>query len=360
MDNILALADRTWAESRAKLSPFDLAGADVALWNNLPEPSVEFVVADLLHRRSAFLVAGDGGAGKSILCQMLSTCVAVGAPFLGRATMQGRAVFITGEDDQDVLRMRHSRICQTLGLDPAQLEGKLSIRSMADTDMFLWSDGKPTKLAQLLATDLASIRPLSVVIDSAVFAFGDDEIKRRAVAGFLIHLNRLARTLEASVGLVTHTSKTGGPSGSTAWQNQARAGLLLEKSDGGPILKMLKFNYGKDQQAIQLHWTENGVLMPEQLDTGQVGRLVEKKIDDEVLAAIKEAWHGPGDPLSQSPNTGIRYLPRRMATKKGKKAQIYRNAMDRLIAADRVVNTKKRKDQFGLCAIEDVPKKGSR
>ena len=359
-DNILALADRAWADSRPKLSPFDLAGADVALWNDLPEPLVEFVVADLLHRRSAFLVAGDGGAGKSILCQLLSTCVAVGAPFLGRATMQGRAVFITGEDDQDVLRIRHSRICKTLGLDPAQLEGKLSIRSMADTDMFLWSDGKPTKLAQLLATDLASIRPLLVVIDSAVFAFGDDEIKRRAVAGFLIHLNRLARTLEASVGLVTHTSKTGGPSGSTAWLNQARAGLLLEKSDGGPILKTLKSNYGKDQQPIQLHWTEDGVLMSEQSDTGLVGKLTEKKLDEEVLVAIKAAWLGPGDPLSATPNAGIRYLYRFMAEKTGRKAKDFLNAMNRLIAADRVVNAEKRKGKYGLCAIEDVPEKGDR
>lgn len=353
-DNILALADRAWAESRPKLSPFDLAGADVALWNDLPEPSVEFVVADLLHRRSAFLVAGDGGAGKSILCQMLSTCVAVSAPFLGRATMQGRAVFITGEDDQDVLRIRHSRICKTLSLDPAQLEGKLSIRSMADTDMFLWSDGKPTKLAQLLATDLASIRPLLVVIDSAVFAFGDDEIKRRAVAGFLIHLNRLARTLEASVGLVTHTSKTGGPSGSTAWLNQARAGLLLEKSEGGPILKTLKFNYGKDQQAIQLHWTEDGVLMSEQSDTGMVGKLAERKVDQEVLAAIKEAWHGPGEPFSKTPNTGVRYLPKFMAAKTERKAKPYNDAMNRLLVSGKIVNAKKRKGLYGLCAIEDM------
>ena len=72
------------------------------------------MVADLLHRRSAFLIAGDGGAGKSILCQMLATCVAAGHPFLGRAVMSGPAVFITGEDDLDVLR-----------------EGRLSIRSLS-------------------------------------------------------------------------------------------------------------------------------------------------------------------------------------------------------------------------------------
>ena len=132
---------------------------------------------------------------------------------------------------------------------------------MTDADMVLWREGKATKLAEKLATDLASIKPLLVIIDSAVFAFDDDEIKRRTVAGFLVHLNRLARTLEASVGLVTHTSKAGSPSGSTAWQNQARAGLLLEKTDDGPILKTLKSNYGKDQQPIQLRSTEDGVLV---------------------------------------------------------------------------------------------------
>ena len=155
-ENIVALADRAWAEARPKVSPFDLAGADVARWSDLPEPVVEFVVADLLHRRSAFLFAGDGGAGKSILCQTLATCVAAGHPFLGRTTMTGPAVFISGEDDRDILRNRHARICKALGLDPALLDGKLFVRSMTDGDMVLWREGKPTRLAEQLATDLAS------------------------------------------------------------------------------------------------------------------------------------------------------------------------------------------------------------
>jgi RecA-family ATPase len=359
-ENIVALADRAWAEARPKVSSFDLAGADVALWKYLPEPLVEFVVTDLLHRRSAFLVAGDGGAGKSILCQLLSTCVAVGHPFLGRATMQGPAVFITGEDDQDILRSRHHRICKALDLDPAQLDGRLFIRSMTDADMFLWRDGKPTRLAEQLATDLASVKPLSVIIDSAVFAFDDEEIKRRTVAGFLVYLNRLARTLEASVGLVTPTSKAGGPSGSTAWLNQARAGLLLEKTEGGPVLKTLKSNYGKDQQPIHLHWTEDGVLMSEQPDTGLVGKLAEKKIEEEVLTAIKERWHGRGEPLSKAPNTKDRFLPRFMAAKTGRKAKSFEDAMTRLLVSGKVVIESKRKGLYGLCAIEDVPKKGDR
>jgi RecA-family ATPase len=355
-ENIVALADRAWAEARPKVSPFDLAGADVALWKGLPEPVVEFVVAELLHRRSAFLIAGDGGAGKSILCQLLVTSVAAGLPFLGRTVMSGPAVFITGEDDLDVLRSRQRRICEALALDPAQLDGKLFIRSMIDTDMALWRDGEATTLAEQLAADLVSIGPMLVIIDSAVFAFDDDEIRRRPVAAFLVHLTRLARRLEASVGLVTHTSMTGRTSGSTAWENQARAGLKLEKTEGGAILKPLKVSYGAPQQPIQLGWTDDGVLMLAQPDTRFVGKLAEQKLDKEVLAAIKEAWHGPGDPLSLARNAAIRYLPRFLATKTGRKAKEFEDAMNRLIAAGRVVNAKKRKDKWGLCAIEDAPK----
>jgi RecA-family ATPase len=360
-DNIRVLADRMWAEAgHTKVSPFDLAGADVAHWRGLPEPVVEFVVADLLHRRSAILIAGDGGAGKSILCQLLSTCVAAGRPFLGRAVMSGPAVFISGEDDQDILRNRQARVCKALGLDPAQLDGKLYIRSMTDADMVIWREGEATDLAEQLASDLASIRPILVIIDSAVFAFDDDEIRRRPVAAFLVHLNRLARRLEASVVLVTHTSKTGGPSGSTAWQNQARGGLLLEKGEAGPVLKPLKVSYGAAQQPIPLYWNDDGVLMPMQADTGLVSKLVEKNADDEVLAAITKAWHGPGDPLSSAQQASSRYLPKVLALKTGRKAREFEAAMNRLISAERVVNARKRKGRYGLCAIEDVPKKGDR
>jgi RecA-family ATPase len=293
------------------------------------------------------------------LCQLLSTCVAAGRPFLGRAVMSGPAVFISGEDDQDILRSRQARICKTLGLDPALLDGKLYIRSMTDADMVIWREGGATDLAEQLASDLASIRPMLVIIDSAVFAFDDDEIRRRPVAAFLVHLNQLARRLEASVGLVTHTSMTGRPSGSTAWQNQARGGLLLEKkADRGPILTPLKVSYGKDQQAIQLHWTEDGVLVSEQPDTGFVGKLAENKIDEDVLAAIKQAWHGLGEPFSSAPQASARYLPKVMAIRTGRKAKDFAAAMDRLLAASRIVTTQKRtKDKPGLCAVEDAPKK---
>ena len=196
-------------------------------------------------------------------------------------------MFITGEDDLDVLRSRQRRICEALALDRAQLDGKLFIRSMTDTGMFLWRDGKATKLAEQLATDLASIRPMLVIIDSAVFAFDDEEIKRRPVAGFLVHLNGLARTLEAWVGLVTHTSRpvAFGIHG-VAEPSPCRSAPGEGRRRAHPQDAEVELRQGPATHPAPLG--RSGVLMSEQPDTGFVGKLTEKKLEEEVLAGIKE------------------------------------------------------------------------
>jgi hypothetical protein len=100
--------------------------------------------------------------------------------------------------------------------------------------------------------------------------------------------------------------------------------------------------------------------MSEQPDAGLVGKLAEKKIDDEVLAAIKERWHGPGDPFSNAPQAKIRFLPRLMAAKTGHKAKRYEDVMNRLLVSGAVVNSRKRRDMYGLCAVEDLPNQGNK
>ena len=62
------------------------------------------------------LVAGDGGAGKSILMQIAATCVANGKPFVGKTVEKGPALYVTAEDPEEVVHIRQERINNALGL----------------------------------------------------------------------------------------------------------------------------------------------------------------------------------------------------------------------------------------------------
>src|SRR3546814_7646302 len=81
--------------------------------------------------RQATYLTGPGSAVKSLLGQQLSTCHALGRPFLGVDTRGGPALYITCEDDKDELHRRQAAICRALHGQPADLSGKLHLVSLA-------------------------------------------------------------------------------------------------------------------------------------------------------------------------------------------------------------------------------------
>ena len=80
--------------------------------------------------RELTLATGAGGANKSTFGQQLATCVAGGVPMLGIDVMQGNALYITAEDDEDRLHWMQAHICKAVGLSMASLAGRLHLASL--------------------------------------------------------------------------------------------------------------------------------------------------------------------------------------------------------------------------------------
>lgn len=316
-----------------------IAAADVARWVDKTPPKVAFAVADLLPLGVVSVLGGDGGAGKSQLLQSVASCIALGAACLGRATHYGRAVYLSAEDTDPVLHSRHQRIAAEMQVDVKDFSGRLFCKSVADRELFLFSDGKPTAVAAQLEAELAAIPDLAFVgIDSASLVFDDEEISRRRVGAFMRGLNRMAGRLGAAVTLLLHTAKSSDDSpakafsGSTAWTWQARAALLLkaETKSETPSLTLIKANHAKPGLKIDLRWTERHVLVADiEEEGGVVDHIARRGIEREILDRVAKAW-ADDNPLSSTASVRERYLPSVMA-RAGHKAAMVQAAMLELI-----------------------------
>jgi RecA-family ATPase len=325
-------------------------------WLGKEPPLMPMLVADIVPDHCTTLLAADGGVGKSILMQMLCTCVAShDKPFLGRETAHGGAVFLTAEDPENVLHHRQLRICEALGVPLEEIADQLIIRSMADEDMVLFREGLPTTLLLDLEAELANLEPRLIALDSATYVYDDNEIDRRSVRKFLSALNGMSRRHHCSTLLAAHTSRTSDDSaarlasGSTSWVFQARAAIRLSTTEGDTVkLSVRKANYSRAGLEVDLRWTDDGVLMPPQSD-GVLGNIQQRKDDDLVLAEIAQRWDDPAvEPLSRSTNNQDRYLPAYMARLGRMTQRRAQAALTRLTDAKKITTDSKRRGLTGL------------
>lgn len=335
-------------ESR-EFNPLSLSRADASRWDAVDVPTPKFLVSDLIPDRCAFLLAGDGGSGKSILMQVLATCVALGKPFAGYAVDPGPSLYVSAEDPADILHIRQDRINRALGVTMGDLRKRLFVASAADLDFTLFANGAPTETESRLALEMIAYGIRFAGIDSAALVYADSEIDRRSVTAFMRRLNMLARRTEASIGLITHTSRSSDgtsarmASGSTAWVNGGRAGLLLKNSDDGTAeLSLLKANHSKVGK-VKLRWTDTGVLLGADQPDGAVASIEQRRDDDLVLTEVKARWDGNLEPLSKSPRAGERFLPAYMARLGRLNQRRASSAMVRLLDAGRIVNSPRTK-----------------
>ncbi len=309
------------AERYRTPSVLDIRAGDVSRWIDREPEKTEFAFGTHAPIGSVTVVGGDGGSGKSQLCQQAATAIAASLPFMGLPTIGGAAVLISAEDSDKVPHSRQRRLNDTLGVTMRDLAGRLFIRCLADTDIFLFSDGKPTSLANDLETQLATIAGLRlVVIDSAALVFDDEEISRRRVGAFLRDLNRRAARLSCAIVLITHTSKGSDGSaakafsGSTAWVWHARSALLLtaQTNDEPAVLTLIKANYTKAGIKTEMRWSDSGVLELVGAPDETLARMGRRPVERAVLDHVAKAWSRES-PLSTAPSVKDRYLPSYMA-----------------------------------------------
>ena len=279
----------------------------VSVFDVLSHPSEppQFVWAGYLPRSTVSLMGAHGGTGKSIIALMLGVCAALGRPLFGVDTVACKALFVSLEDGQNIIRHRLEHICRTWAIDPEQLRDRLHIvDGTANPELFAAEGrgaGEVTQSYLELCKMVLAVGIGLVVVDNASDAFGGDEIQRRQVRAFMRALASVARLTDCAVMLLAHVDKATskarkaeggeGYSGSTAWHNSARSRLFMTRADDGTLtLEHQKSNHGKLGEPLTLIWPDGGLpmLASDAADlSGFANRVQGRADDDRAIAMLK-------------------------------------------------------------------------
>lgn len=241
----------------------------------MPDPP-RFVIDPLIPRRVATLLGGHGGLGKSMLSLTLCAHAACGRGWAGFDIAPCRAVFVSLEDEAQIVRYRLRRIIEEYQLPPGEVLANLRIFDGADVEAALMIEASDRGPAQMIETPMMAKVVAAVagaglaVIDNASDAFAGNENARLHVRMFMRRLAKVARANDAGMVLLAHidknAAKNGGAgnnySGSTAWHNSARSRIALVENDAGIELIHEKANLGKRAEPVRLQRAAHGVLVP--------------------------------------------------------------------------------------------------
>ena len=268
----------------------------------------EFIVDRLIPRGHATLFGGHGESGKTYIALALGVHVALGVPWAGLATQRGRVLFVSLEDDGEIMRYRLRRVIEGHMMQAHfhNIAANLRIIDGHDSGPMVteFADAgvrriMPTKVYESVKSEVEQFKPDLLIIDNASDAFDGDENNRRQVRQFIKRLVALGKEQDTAVILLAHISKGAAQygsagnsySGSTQWHNSVRSRIAI--IDGKLVHE--KSNHGaKLDCEIPLVW-QNGCWKPDrngEIQAEQRARANETD-DGHVYAAIAAViWQG--------------------------------------------------------------------
>jgi RecA-family ATPase len=287
-DGLEMLASELRDEFQAKSDTLE-GGIDMADWGEGKAPIREFIVPGWIINKSAALLSGPEGAGKSLCAQQMATCTSLGLPFLGLETKRCPALYFTCEDGADELWRRQRDINRMLGVDMADVEGRVHLASRKgrfNNELGYFDRNgalQPAPLYYEIERYCLAHGIRMAFLDNAAHMFVGNENARHDVAAFLGLLERLSERINGSVILLAHPNKEHGRgnkqgneySGSTGWSAHVRSRLFLDFAKEGPegqhmgsdgrVLRKSKSNYGKAGEEVYFRWHEWAFVLEEEL-----------------------------------------------------------------------------------------------
>jgi hypothetical protein len=246
---------------------------------------------------------GPGGIGKTLLAQQIGSCLSIERQFIDEIPRHRVVLSWNCEDDHDELWRRQISIARWLDVSIEAFAGKFIIVPRLGLENALVS----TEYGRLMCTPLidelreqaGDYKAEVVILDNVAQLFGGNENDRHQVTAFL---NALTGALPGrAILLLAHPSRQAGSeySGSSAWENAARARLYLgsklpdEKADDEPqdtvrYLARRKANYApKDWRRFTY---QDGVLVPDPVETsgGMCDVLRKEKARKVVIEAARQ------------------------------------------------------------------------
>ena len=215
-------------------------------------PPRSFVVEDWLPEGFVTLLFGHGGSGKSYLALLLSFCVVLGRPFLGRKVKRGAVLWVDGEDlGQEEIDRRAWQVSRGLGLDRPP-DGLYYYRPLQS----------PTSagVAETVRAAVKSLGVVLVVLDSlSASAVGTDVNAAPDIIKLMRGLQRWGTTVLALDHVSKRAASGDAPAtafGSTFKHNLVRSSLGLSSAKGDPDVVRLdhhKANFA--QKSGPIHYS---------------------------------------------------------------------------------------------------------
>ena len=353
--------------------------ADLQTWDGKAAPQRAWALDKWIPLNQCTYLTGPGAAGKSLLAQQLCTCVALGIPFLGMQVRQSRALYLSCEDDFDELHRREEAICRRLGVRMSDLAGKLELSSGAGSignELATFSEkitqdefGSTQTLIRPTST-FHALRGLAqaekwgfVSLDNVAHLFAGNENVRIEVASFMALMNQLAQAMAGAVLLIGHPNKgRDAYSGSTAWENQVRSRLFMDRVEKGEdddvrFLRREKANYASNGGDLTFRWLDWAFVRDDDLPPSTVADIAATASatahNARFLACLAEMTRQQRHVSEKaSPN----YAPKvfeRMSEAKGSTKRNLADAMDRLFRLGQIERAElwrgpDRKPVFGL------------
>lgn len=295
-------------------------GLDFAVLATKHPPPRRFAWQPWIPARTTTLLHGYGGVGKTLISQMICTAYGLGLDLFAGPTEGRPALLIAGEDDHDELWRRQVDICRRLGVDLADLAGRVRIHAVPHVDITIAEASASGAIAVMpmfatLRAEIQALKPGLVALDNASKIFALSENDRIAVTRGIGMLNGIAHDFDASVLLIAHNNKGGDFSGSTAWENVCRARLSLtgDKEAGTVTLARPKANYSSDGEIV-LKWDDGSFRCetPEAMTAAErVAADVERRAHAEAFLAALDKLTDQGRPVSHS-ERAVNFAPKIM------------------------------------------------
>lgn len=337
-----------------------------------------FAISNLAPRGEVTLFTGPGSAGKSLLAQQMATAAAAGVGTLGYDLDPAPAIYLTCEDDPGQLHWRQQHICEALGVNLADLNGRLSLisrRGELDNELSASiesEDARPSPLYRRLEATIGEIGARHVWLDNVAHLFPGNENDRGEVTQFVNLLNRLAGRTGAAIVLLGHPNKSGDNySGSTAWLNAVRSQFTIEHDEETDVrtLRSAKANYARKGVASRFVWIDWAFVLEDDLAPDRAAALratAQAANDNERFLTCLAEMTRQKRSVSESPNA-LNFAAKVFATMpeaKGVGKERMGRAMDRLFRLGRIERAElwqgpDRKPVFGLRDTENGGAEGA-
>ena len=260
-----------------------------------------FQVEGLVPERTATLVHGDSGHGKSYLVMIMAQCVALGTPFLGMATTKASVLYVDWELDEEEQTRRAFEVAQGLGNSEPP-----------DGFDYVRMDYSLADCLEWLAERVVTMPYGLLVLDSFGLACGGDPEAARFAIPFFRHL----RSLRCSVLVVDHQSRIQPGQkyrdkdafGSVYKRHLSRSAVqvqLLVEDQGkrGLVLRHTKSNFGPLLPDIYA-WMEfagGGVSvdLASSEEMAQAGAADELSIKDQILVVLRESGPSTAEQVAE-------------------------------------------------------------